>query len=661
VPDTGRTQLLVTDPRSPRLTRKVATDHRPGSESLHPTDPRNFDLGAAQILYVTESRGRDLLVRRQLKHVVKERKAPKIDPDEGPDLGLSIDPEPELTVRIKKKRRERLRLRQHGVMAVGSVALSPDGEDAVFIGMDEASVRHLYLWTDAGVRKLTDDLYSERDVTWGPGGIVYASDATEDGRYHLFHLPDLDAEPVQLTGGEATDRSPSWIDEDRVAWSRIVDGRAEVGVLELGGEALTTDLSTGAFDPAPGPGEELWALVHHGGRKRPARLDDTVFTDAPSLAEGIGSGPPRTLPSRPLEGASRYNPLAPTNWGLDGGFGLFGYSVGGLYGSLYLSASDQLRDHGLILQVSSFGSLELTNAQLLYLNQQGRLTLGGGPFHVWRYRIDQSIPGLTLLTGERFYGGMVSVRLPLDRFVYVQLDEAIGGAVSFLFPGDEVLIAPGDLLDWEDRYTTHRFTSESTLRLGIDTTEFHPKTGPVAGSSLLLEGTLGWIPLLEQAYTQARLDAAHYFALPLVSGANLGFEASTGTSGAGDFQRSFWLLSYDTLRAYTLFDPALAGRHFWVTSAELQIPLDAIVRLAIASSVEGVAALDFGAVSDEYPGLWDNRVLDGVLGTNFVLGPFELRLHFAHAIDIGAPLPVTPRPWVTNFSLAWLGGGLFGF
>ena len=43
------------------------------------------------------------------------------------------------------------------------------------------------------------------------------------------------------------------------------------------------------------------------------------------------------------------------------------------------------------------------------------------------------------------------------------------------------------------------------------------------------------------------------------------------------------------------------------------------------------------------------------MGTNFILGPLVLRLHFAHAIDIGAPLPVTPAPWVTNFSITWLG------
>ena len=84
------------------------------------------------------------------------------------------------------------------------------------------------------------------------------------------------------------------------------------------------------------------------------------------------------------------------------------------------------------------------------------------------------------------------------------------------------------------------------------------------------------------------------------------------------------------------------------------MPLDVLVRLAVASGIEGVAEIDFGAVADDTSELWDPRVLDAV-GADFILGPLVLRLHFAHAIDIGAAAPVTSRPWVTNFSISWLG------
>ena len=139
-----------------------------------------------------------------------------------------------------------------------------------------------------------------------------------------------------------------------------------------------------------------------------------------------------------------------------------------------------------------------------------------------------------------------------------------------------------------------------------------------------------------------------------VSGGNFGLKASAATSGLGTYATGYWLSSYDTIRAYPWGSEELLGRHYWVTTAELQVPLDVIIRLALASSVEGVAALDFGGVGDRIDELWDRRVLDAVLGTNFVIGPLVLRLHFANAIDVGAPLPDTATPWVTNFSISWL-------
>ena len=130
--------------------------------------------------------------------------------------------------------------------------------------------------------------------------------------------------------------------------------------------------------------------------------------------------------------------------------------------------------------------------------------------------------------------------------------------------------------------------------MGIDTTRFHPKTGPVAGSTWLLEGTLGVQPFDDQRYGSVRLDAQQYLPLPLISGGNLALRGSVATSGLGDYARGYWLSSYDTLRAYSWGDPALLGRHYWFANAELQVPLDAVLRTALASSIEGVAGLDFG-------------------------------------------------------------------
>jgi hypothetical protein len=55
---------------------------------------------------------------------------------------------------------------------------------------------------------------------------------------------------------------------------------------------------------------------------------------------------------------------------------------------------------------------------------------------------------------------------------------------------------------------------------------------------------------------------------------------------------------------------------------------------------------------------WANRTANYVLGVNLGFGPFELRVQFAHGIDIGGLVPEqdadgSPR-WVPNISLHYV-------
>lgn len=294
--------------------------------------------------------------------------------------------------------------------------------------------------------------------------------------------------------------------------------------------------------------------------------------------------------------------------------------------------------------------------------------------HALRFRIDRTVddPPAPFQSGERYYGGLVTVRYPLNRFLYVQGDYSAGGVSYFLPPLVEASFngtlfststpvtqiegARDIVSEWEQANPYPRFQTESALRIGVDTTRYHPGTGPVAGTSLLFEATGGAQPFDSEVFGSLRLDGQQYIPVPFVSGGNVGLRATAATSGGGDYAVGYYLSSYDTLRGVPWGSSSLLGRHFWFSSAELQLPLDAIVRLAVASGIEGVAGVDFGAVAEETLELWDNRVLDGAVGTNFILGPLVLRLHFAKAIDIGAPLPLTANPsgWVTNFSISWL-------
>jgi hypothetical protein len=75
-----------------------------------------------------------------------------------------------------------------------------------------------------------------------------------------------------------------------------------------------------------------------------------------------------------------------------------------------------------------------------------------------------------------------------------------------------------------------------------------------------------------------------------------------------------------------------------------------------------VVGVDFGGVGNRPSQLWDKRILDFAIGANFALGPILFRLHFAKPFDIGAPAgaPSTDYEWVTNFSIGYLGLGVFG-
>jgi hypothetical protein len=674
--ESGRTALHVLDPRAPQMARRIVADTRPGAESIHPIDPRNFDVGADRIAWVAESRGRDTLHVRRLEVDAEQETgaAPGDALEEDRDGFLFSDRstrEPWWRVRIHEREHDRYRLGREDLLAVGSVALEPGGDRIVVTALHESGQKDLFLVTPEGkghtVRRLTENVPAERDVAWGAAGIVYASDDTADGKHALFLLdPDSDAAPTRLTTADHDHLSPVVLADGRIVYTAYDDrDRAQLYALPPEGEAVRlTDVAVGVFDPAAGPDGSFWTLVQDHGRLQPAKLRPTHQQSTPDLAPPAAAGPTSGLPRLSLQDHVAYDPLDPRNWSMDGGFAAIGAGPGGVFGQMFLSFSDRLRDRGVLFSANAYGRPELTDAQLLFVDQHGRLTWGMGPFHALRFRLDRSLDTpLRFQSGERFYGAHGTLRLPLDRYLYLQGDASVGGVSYFLFDDTAVFLADPNqsgleesvLDDWFRANSDPRLQLESGLRFGIDTTRFHPTTGPVAGFTFLVDVNGGVQPLDNQRYGALRLDGQGYLPIPRISGGNVGIEASAATSGGGDYAMGYWLSSYDTLRAYLWGDPNLLGRHYWFSSAEVQVPLDAVVRLAVASSVEGVVGLDFGAVGDELDELWDRRVLDVALGANFVLGPLVLRLHFARALDTGAPLPVTPNPWVTNFSLSWLG------
>jgi len=382
----------------------------------------------------------------------------------------------------------------------------------------------------------------------------------------------------------------------------------------------------------------------------PVRIGKKALVSAPQEPQTVRGkiAPP---PRRGLDNATKYHAYDPRNWKPGFIFALLGYAGDGLYGQAFASAHDTLRNHTVFLSLLAQGSFELTDGSIYYFNQKHRTSWGGGLFQNLNFRVNPDVgppePGAApcplLRSAERYYGGSAIVRYPFDRFVFLQGTQSVGAADYFSLG---VAGCPADL-----PFDDPRFQTETTLSFGYSTLRYNAFTGPIGGNSLLLSSTLGLQPFDDEVFGTVRVDGQRYFQ---ISGRwNVAVRAGAGRSmGADGIATQFFLSSFDTLRGVDYGDPNfLYGRNFLYSTAELQFPLDFLVRVAFID-LEGVAGFDFGGVGETIPDVWDGRVLDFATGINFGIGYFILRLHWAKLINIGAPLP-NLGDWKTNFSLAY--------
>ena len=672
----GQVQLVLLDHRAPKRVEVVVGDGRPGVESLHPVSPRNFDLGDAALVFVAQADSRDVLYFHPLERRVAKLEPKRRDALSEPDPWWLTPaerarrrryPQPDLPApdegewRVRLSVGDRIKYELGDLVAAESPSLSPDSSHIAFIGIDLDGVRDVYV-LDRGAafprpQRLTNDLWAERQLSWGRDGIVFTSDATEHRKFNLFRVhPERPGEVTRLTYEDRDEFDPLVLPDGRVFFVAYDHGRADVHEVVAGRIVRRTDAATGLTDIGPGPDGGLWGLWLHSGVRRPVRLDRRALLDLPAAAAGA-NGPPAPLAARTVTAATDYDALAPKNWRLGPVVGLLGAGGGSVFGEVFASATDVMRDHGLILAASIYGELELTDGILLYLNQQHRTALGVGAFQSLTYHLDRTFPDIRFSSLERFFGVMALARYPFSSFRYVEAQLALGGVRYFLEDFERIgLRQEGRLAAWLEENDNTWPQAQATLRLGYDTIRYHPLTGPFSGSSLLFEASLTAQAERNVAFGELRLDAAKYFAIS--GSANLFVRAGVGTSFGGTFARRFYLSSFDTLRGVQLGDPDyLLGRHFFFSTAELQIPLNAIVRVVFLPNLEGVAGLDFGGVADRYEDVWNQRVFNGVLGANFIFGPLMFRMHFAKPIDIGAEPPPGAEPlgddWVTNLSLSW--------
>ncbi|HSM93545.1 MAG TPA: hypothetical protein VLT47_11730 [Anaeromyxobacteraceae bacterium] len=662
----GRATLHLFDPRAPKAALLVASDGVPGCESLHPIEQRTLALSAELAAFSAQDGAGDRLWVRPWR---------RVETPPGKPPALRLGPLREVPAQPPGGGR---------FIQITDPAFSPDGRRLAFVGVAGDGKRDVYEVAVGGgaARRLTDDFGSERDLAWASEGIYLSSDATEHGRANLFLLDPERGGAKRLTTGPWNDRQPRPLPDGRVLFSSEAAGKPDLWSLSGGRASRLTDFVTGLRAPAPAPKGGLFASTFSGGVFRIVELPKASLLAEPPVEIPPPAGEPLPIPTADIPADSpRYDAWTPKSWRPDG-LMIFGGGTGdAVAGRATVLFSDLLRDHTLYADFAVYGDWNYTQAIAFLADRSRRSSWVLGGFHFVQPQVDRRDPELSYY--QRDYGAFGTWRWPIDRFRRVETELMLGAVERYCltdYSGASVTTcngvqAPGpvypDSASWRQVNGGTAMMVAPTVRGGYDTLRYDPLTGPLRGTSLLGELGAQWLPSRQTANGFFRFDAQHFW--QLAGRANLMLRLAGGTSfsptsRASTWEKSWWLSAPDNLRGFYPFDTAyLVGPHYWVANAELQLPLDPVLKLLIFDYVEGVAALDFGGVFQRYgsgrdvngnfvPGAWEARTLTGVLGVNVLFGPLLLRVHFGHPWDVGGvetPALHFGERWVTNVTLRW--------
>ena len=683
--ETARAKLTILDRRDPSSSRQIAIDQHPGTESLHPVLRGVNAVCDTGVAWFAESEDSDVLHYRPMERV--ERK----DPD---------NPRPQIDLELGAEKI--IRVVKDGIIEAGDPTFSPDGKQLAFYGLDRDGKIDIYTLditaTAPHVRRLTEDLYSERDLSWGPDGIVYASDATESGRYNLFRINPVDGTRVRLTDAPVDQRFPLALAGEAVVFTSNSGGKNDLWFLQNGRTRRITDFATSISHAALAP-QGFYGTSFYGGRYRLFEVSSPDLLSAdeqdaipPSYLASIDK--PVPFPDEPIPFQSpTYDPYdLGKNWRIEGG----GAAIGGAgvgfapVGQGGVVFADVLRDRTMLANLAIYGSFDLTDFLAFYVDRSKRMTWGAGLFYTFQQGRDTRFPSAALcntapLTGvrqnnacqvfylQREFGAEGLLSYPLSTFSRIEGGAKVQGIARSI-------IENGIL----DRYFNPVSLSNSELAgirgfdpeaeisatYGWDTTRYGAG-GAIGGSSVLVDLGAGDLPARgsDGFFTFLQADALTTF--KLIGRSKITGRAAAGLAQGSRFGRHFYLSSFDNLRGFRFSDPRLLGDGYYVGQAEFQFPLDVLIRFAFFSGITGIVGFDFGGVFEtnaaqlNHPNFsklhaatteaWANRNADYVVGANFGLGPFELRVQFAHGIDIGGIVPETDESgkptWVPNISL----------
>ncbi|MCK4385391.1 MAG: PD40 domain-containing protein, partial [candidate division Zixibacteria bacterium] len=513
-----------------------------------------------------------------------------------------------------------------GLTGLSSPTWSPDGEKVAFVGVTKEGYSDLYSYdfeTDL-LKRLTCDLYEEKDPRWSPDGrfIAFSSDRGafgDDGFLNLFLLDLFENEIKPQTFGPYHDLSCDWApDGEGLVFSSDRGGAYNLYFLRLdslkdslkeGGffQAIQlTDLITGAFDPSFSPdGKTLYFSAYQrysfqiykmgfptgsrfAGEDSLGKMVDFSYDTNQIVSSPQRLWRPEKIGGAHQQGVAKYK----RQFSFDIAQSVISYdALYGTVGGFQVALTDMLGNHHYFFLVGNSARskdefLSSFNFGLTYLNKTHRINYGLGFYHLK----DEYYEEYYGFYDERQYGGLAFASYPLSKFKRVETS-------FFLRQSDR---------EYSPTRRRKALLSTNYISLILDTSIWD-FVGPIDGTRFNL--TLGLTTDFKKSELYNKLilfDLRKYLRLKK----NSCFAIRTmGFSSSGKEPQRLYLGGSWSLRGYDR--RAFYGRHLILINNELRFPL--IDNLAIGfpigklsfHAIRGALFFDAGnAWEDDFERLW---------------------------------------------------------
>jgi len=565
----------------------------------------------------------------------------------GPEIELrKIERDPDGKIRSLGAA-QRLELHRLGILSASTLAISPDQTQLAFVGLTTNGWNNVYVTQPLleeparEFKKLTDEHYNWKSLTWNSAGILAASNRTTNGKYGVFRLDPATGESTQITFPAVDQESPEASGEDFV-FTTYESGSGQAHRQSKGENTQLTDVPTNFLYPKIRGGSLYGVIFHHGRFHLVTHPVDQLLRLPPSperVRSGAPNGPWRAeLAFLPEGQLSSYKPFSSSGTRIDG-LGAF-FATGSAFG-VGATISDLMRDYSVSLGLSILGSVDRTDAFATITSQRGRSSWTLGAYHVLIPSLDTLFRDNVIRTyTHREFGVLGALQYPVNVFSYLEMELRFAGVNRQDF-SDPVLLPQFEALN-----PGLEFLIAPTVRLGYDRIIYNPFAGPIEGPGALLESSTSYYPGRSSVTQTFRLDASYY---QRVAGTSVLAFQTLGAAAFGEsFPNSFLISSDDILRAYGFLDNRLLGNYVIAGKTEFRFPIGTVFRFP---PLRGLLFADIGSVFRDRDEIGLRVSSSYGAGLNLNIPPLSL------AFIVAKPVRVAPGPEdnsVTHFTLRYL-------